>query len=109
VRARKVDRTQHAIVQALERAGCLVWPVNGAIDLIVTRGRKVYLLECKTDAKPRLTATQARMIEEGWPVAVVTTESEALAAVGLSRAASRAAIAETVDAFGPTLKRLART
>jgi len=82
MRARKVDQTQRSIVRALRRAGCLVWCAGGAVDLVVSRGERVFLLEAKTPRVGRLTRTQAQMLAEGWPIAVVRDEDEALRAVG---------------------------
>lgn len=82
MRARKVDATQHDIVQALESAGCLVWTVNAELDLVVQRLGRTYLLECKTGSKG-LTAAQERMKSEGWHYLIVRTPEQALEAVGV--------------------------
>ena len=82
MRARKVDTTQASIVDALRDAGCLVLVVNGAIDLLVCRGKQNYILECK-GASLRWTQTQKRMVGEGWPITFVRTPADALRAVGL--------------------------
>jgi hypothetical protein len=81
-----VDQTQRSIVRCLERAGCLVWLVNGALDAVVSRAGQVYLLEFKTSSAG-LTARQKAMIGAGWPVKVVRNEDEALCAVGLAGSA----------------------
>lgn len=88
MRARRVDTTQRSIVRALTRAGCLVWLVGGAIDLVVQRAGRVYLLGAKTPRRGRLTAKQAQMIAQGWAVAVVRDEDEALRAVGVASGGS---------------------
>jgi hypothetical protein len=82
VRARKVDLTQAEIVNALERVGCLVWQINGAIDLLVCRSGHLYLLECKSK-RGSLTKTQEQMRGDGWPIRIVWSPDDALREVGL--------------------------
>lgn len=82
MRARKIDATQAEIVSALRRAGCLVWPVNGALDLVVQRGGEIYLLECKSK-RGSLTREQEDMRNQGWRYSIVYSPEAALDAVGL--------------------------
>lgn len=87
MRARRTDATQAEIVRALRRVGCLVWEINGAVDLAVQRGDRIFLLECKTlrrdGGRQTLTKTQERMRAEGWRIGVVWSPEGALEAVGL--------------------------
>lgn len=98
-RAAKVDHTQQAIVDALRAEGCKVISLaavaNGCPDLLVHQPSDVLdrygepvqaltLLEVKNPAGrgTSLTPDQVKFHQD-WPVSVVTTPEEALAAVGL--------------------------
>lgn len=102
-RAAKIDNTQAAIVDALRAAGCKVLSLaacgKGVPDLLVWRPaennveaaidlafgfRGLALLEVKNPAGrgTSLTPDQVKFHAE-WPVTVVTTPEEALAAVGI--------------------------
>lgn len=86
----KVDANQAEIVDALRRAGCSVQVLaavgHGCPDLLVGRAGRQYLLEVKnlSGRGKRLTPDQLAWIA-AWrgSVAVVTSISEAFAAVGL--------------------------
>lgn len=80
--ARRVDSIQAEIVAALRRAGCLVWEVNGTFDLVVQRGERKEILECKS-RRGSLTKSQEAMMASGWRVAVVWSPEDALRAMGL--------------------------
>lgn len=95
-RAAKIDDTQTAIVAALRQAGCKVLSLaacgKGVPDLLVKtpirwkKWEEIFLLEVK-NPKGRgtaLTPDQVKFHAE-WPVTVVTTPEDALAAVGLLR------------------------
>ena len=97
-RAAKIDHTQTAVVSALRAAGCKVLslaacgkgvpdilamaPPVGGLESIVWPG--LFLLEVKNPAGrgTSLTPDQVKFHAE-WPVTVVTTPEEALAAVGI--------------------------
>ena len=85
--AQKPDANHKNIVQALEKAGCTVYDATrvggGFPDLVVGRGKKCWLLECKTE-KGKLNAQQ-REFRDWWQghFAVVRSPMEALKAVGL--------------------------
>lgn len=87
--AKRRDQSEREIVDALRLVGCLVWQIDRPFDLLVARAGRLYLLECKTTAKHKLTDLQVLEYEAcqryGAPVAIVTTPSEALAAVGAVR------------------------
>lgn len=92
-RAAKVDRNQSEIVQALRDAGASVHPCHGAgqgfPDLAVGFRGKNYLIEVKDGALApsdrKLTPAQKEW-HAAWrgDAVVVTSSSEALAAIGLS-------------------------
>ena len=92
-RARRVDRNQRTIVQALERVGCVVIDLHevgyGCPDLLAARGEGLYLLEVKNleGRGRRYTPQQRDLIAEiiavGGTVHEVTSIEEALRAVGL--------------------------
>jgi len=83
----RTDSLQQDIVAALRQAGAQVWLTHavgsGFPDTIVCiGGERLYLLEIKM---PHGTLTpQQIMFNAKWPVAVVRTPEEALAAVGLA-------------------------
>jgi len=86
-RAARNDDNQQEIVDALRACGFLVWILDEPCDLLVhgpRMGAFVRLLEVKdgtkSPSKRKLTPKQARSRAEGWPIAVVETVDEALAA-----------------------------
>ena len=88
--AAKIDDNQRNIVATLRRAGCEVMSMaaigNGCPDLLIFRAGVVYMLEIKdgekTASRRKLTPHQ-ELFHKRWPVKVVTSEAEALRAVGL--------------------------
>lgn len=88
-RAAKIDGTQLDVVSCLREHGCKVLSLaamaKGVPDLLISRdGYGLWLLEVKNPAGrgTALTPDQVKFHNE-WPVTVVTTPEEALAAVGL--------------------------
>jgi hypothetical protein len=80
----KRDGNEQAIVRALEGVGCRIQRLE-AIDLLALRQSQLYLLEIKTPtSRRRLTPRQRRLLDEGWPISVVTSIDEALSAVGVT-------------------------
>lgn len=82
MRARKVDRTQKAIVGALRRSGALVWVVNGTLDLVCQFAGAQTILEVKAKGG-RMTKTQQAMREAGWRFEIVENTLQAYEAVGI--------------------------
>ena len=86
--ATRRDTSEPAIIEALERVGAQVWPLDYPVDLLVRFRERWHLLECKTrygkatkGRKDKRQAAQWNFIETtGTPV--VTTPMEALQAVG---------------------------
>lgn len=80
----KRDGNEKPIVDALERAGCLVARLSGAglPDLLVARQGRLYALEVK-QRKAKLTDAQEAFRGAGWPVMVARTPEQALCAVGV--------------------------
>lgn len=91
--AAKTDANQARIVRDLRQAGCDVLSLaavgQGCPDLLVHRAGQLCLLEIKRDDLPpsagrnRRTPQQMKFHQQ-WPVQVVCTSEEALAAVGLT-------------------------
>lgn len=92
-RAAKIDGTQTEIVAALRQAGCKVLSLaacgKGVPDLLVYALNQLgdwelYLMEVKnlSGRGNKLTPDQVKFHAE-WPVTVVTSVEEALAAVGV--------------------------
>lgn len=98
-RAAKIDGTQTEIVEALRAAGCKVLslaacgkgvpdlmvfsPWKNCVDMVIRE--RITLLEVKnlSGRGNKLTPDQVKFHAE-WPVTVVTSVDEALAAVGLA-------------------------
>ena len=80
------DKNEASIVAALKQLGCSIERVN-CIDLMVlTPDRKVLLLEIKTpESKKRLTKTQQRLIEDGWPIHIISNIDQAAALIQKER------------------------
>ncbi len=81
------DANEPGIVEALRKSGALVDRIDGTgtPDLLVGYQGEWFLLEVKVpDKKPRLTEAEAAWHERaiGYPVAIVQTPEEALAAIG---------------------------
>lgn len=87
--AARIDDNQRAIVAALRAAGALVCSMaalgKGVPDLLVCKGRRVLIVEVKNGAKSpsrqKLTQAQKDWHALGWPVTVVNSVDEALAAL----------------------------
>lgn len=87
----RLDANQNEIVKALRKAGCSVQSLagvgSGCVDLLVGRCGENYLIEVKDGTK---SPSQRRLTddEEQWhfswhgTVTIVTSEDEALRAVG---------------------------
>ena len=90
MKAARVDANQPEIVAALRKAGAKVYVASsfgqGFPDLLVMRGGVLTLLEVKDGSKPpsarKLTPDQVKFHAE-WPVSVVASVDEALAAIGV--------------------------
>jgi len=87
--ASKIDSNHESIVRSLRKVGARVLSLaavgKGCPDLLVYRAGRLYLLEVKDGAKPpsarKLTPDQVRF-HKLWPVTVVTSIEEAIAALG---------------------------
>ena len=83
--ARKRDQTEAPIVDALRRVGVRVYPISakGFADLVCFTPRVgLVLLEVKAP-RGRVTPAQNIFQDAGWPVQIVRTVPEALAACGI--------------------------
>ena len=81
MRALKRDLTEPAIIEALERAGCLVLRLD-RFDLLVYRADRLYMIDAKSPGG-RPTKSQERLTQLGWPLHYAETPEAALAIVGL--------------------------
>ena len=83
--AARADANKTAIVEALRSAGAKIYDLRMPVDLLVHRGNRLVLMECKDGSKPpqrsQTHPAQAKFIAEGWPVVTVTSVEEALAAL----------------------------
>jgi hypothetical protein len=85
--AAKRDAVEPAIVDALERAGCVVKRLSqdGVGDLLVKRvDGVIFMLECKS-RRGRRTPAQERFLAKWGDVPLVRTPVAALEAVGADR------------------------
>ncbi len=78
---KRKDGTQEGIVKALRKAGVKVWILDTPCDLLTYWAGLWMPLEVKSE-KGKLTDEQAKMVREQG-LQVVTTEVEALRAVGV--------------------------
>ena len=83
--AKRTDANQEAIVKALRDAGAYVWIISLPVDLLVGYKNHTFLVECKTDARKRLTALQADFFENwsGSTLARVDSPDAALRMIGI--------------------------
>lgn len=82
----KRDSNEKQIVEALRKCGLLVHHVSakGFCDLVVRSPKfGIVLLEVKSSAKAKLTPAQVEHRQDGWPVVIVRSEADALAACGI--------------------------
>lgn len=76
VRAAKRDAVERGIVEGLRRCGYRVLLLD-RFDLLVYGHGQFYMLDCKSPGgKP--TASQEKLVAEGWPLHFVQTLEEAL-------------------------------
>jgi len=86
--AKKRDRSEPAIIQALEQVGAEVWALDKPVDLLVRFRKQWHLLEVKTpygkQQKARKDSRQEEQIEflTRTDTPIVTTPMEALRAIG---------------------------
>lgn len=91
-RAARRDTAEGPILAALARAGCRVAPLSGpgVPDLLVGHKGRLMLFEVKSGrAKRTPLQDQFFALWAGYPIHVVRTPAEALAAVGLRAEAAR--------------------
>ena len=77
----RIDGTHRAIVLTLRGLGWRVvdtHEVPGFVDAVAHRHGRVRLVEIKTAAGP-LTASQAKLIAEGWPIQILRSVDDAIA------------------------------
>lgn len=89
----KVDSNHHEIVAALRKAGRRVLDLsgvgNGCPDILVLVGDRLILMEIKIPKGPRGGTSQSKLTSDQvsfayqWPVVIVRSVAEALAATGI--------------------------
>ena len=84
-RAARVDANQDQIVSALRGAGAYVWIIGLPVDLLVGYKGHTFLVECKTDARKRLTDLQRDFFESwgGSTLARIDSPDAALRMIGV--------------------------
>lgn len=82
-RAAKRDTTEPAIVRALVQVGAQVLRLD-AFDLLVYFRGRLFMLDAKSPGG-RQTPSQATLVQAGWPLVFVETETAALQAIGAVR------------------------
>jgi hypothetical protein len=78
-RTHRKDSTQDAIVEALRRCGCAVWPIGEPCDLLVKRGGRLFLIDCEGTTKYRKRDAAQLVNFLRWGVLIAHTPEEALA------------------------------
>lgn len=81
--AARVDANQAAIVEALRKGGCYVWPLKLPVDLLVGKGGKTVLVEVKTKSG-KYTQLQSDFMA-AWPGGAVATIRDVQGAEALAR------------------------
>ncbi len=81
-RAAKRDDTERDILLALTAVGAEFLCLD-VFDILVWFRGQLFMLECKT-GRGRPTPSQARLERRGWPLHVVRSPVEALAAIGIT-------------------------
>lgn len=81
-RAKKRDTIEADIFEALVLCGCQVLRLD-QFDLLVLRRGRITMLEVKTGNAP-MTKSQKMLLAEGWPLKIVRSVPDALAAVGFT-------------------------
>jgi hypothetical protein len=82
------DISEPPIIEALERAGAEVWPLDYPVDLLVRFRGHWHLLECKTGRGKKLTVARDKRQKEqiafleSTQTPIVRTPMEALRAIG---------------------------
>ena len=84
--AKKTDDNQPEIVDALRKAGCVVFVIGRPFDLLVARDKHLCLMEVKNpEGRNKLSESQRDDIAELWfkgvRVHIVRSAEEAIAAV----------------------------
>ncbi|MDH5244829.1 MAG: hypothetical protein OEW98_00135 [Betaproteobacteria bacterium] len=80
-RAARTDANHRALLQALRQCGWSVvstHALGGFVDAVACRRGVVVLLEFK-QGKGTLTASQQRLLDDGWPIRVVRTVDDVAA------------------------------
>jgi hypothetical protein len=78
--AARRDQTEAVILQALAQVGAQ-YVLLDVWDLMVWFRGRLFMLDCKSPGgKP--TATQATLVQRGWPLQFVETAEDALKAIG---------------------------
>ncbi len=74
----RTDLNQNEIVKALEKIGCTVYKIGRPVDLVVGRGAKNWLLDCKSKTGKK-TPFQDKFFKE-WKgqVRIVRSAEEAI-------------------------------
>lgn len=88
-RAAKIDSTARELVAAARQMGAKVLVLNGVIDAAIYQRGVVHLVDFKTakgKKRPRVTLTtaQERLLDEGWPIHLISdvAQLEALVRTG---------------------------
>lgn len=79
MRARKTDSTQKKGVKDLRDAGYLVYIIGGTIDTVVYAPLRdeMWLLDWKSE-DGKLTDSQQKLVDAGWPILFPKSSEEAL-------------------------------
>lgn len=81
----RTDKNEHSIIQALEKAGALVYRIKWPLDLLVAFRGSFYVLEVKTPGSS-LNDNQAEVVKEmllrGCTPGIVYSAEDALKSIG---------------------------
>jgi len=80
-RAYRKDRTEAPAVRDIRSIGWRVEVLSDwgyTADLLVCVGSDLYLVDMKASAKSPLTASQTRLLQDGWPLIVAVDGPDAI-------------------------------
>lgn len=78
----KIDSTHREVVKALRQCGFRVadtHALSGFVDVVAEKRGRVWLIEIKREKGGRLTASQQKLIADGWPITVLRTVDDVIA------------------------------
>lgn len=77
----RADNNQSEIIKALEKIGCTVYIIGRPVDLVVGRGARNWLMDCKSKTGTKTTFQKKFFAEWKGQVRIVRSPIEAIKVV----------------------------